>query len=101
MGSNVKILSTINTKYVLVFDQDNQTLTIYDSSGVKTNDAYETIYSLKYLMKFKFDLKDEYLLDMAISDTDGNKLRLYMLSDIGIYKIALYDFIEKIKDEDE
>jgi hypothetical protein len=52
-------------------------------------------------MKFKFDLKNEYLLDMAISDTDGNQLRLYMLSDVGIYKIALYDFIEKVQDSEE
>lgn len=101
MGSNVKILSTINTKYVLLFDQDNQSLTVYDSTWVKTNDAYTTTYSLRYLMKFKFDLKNEYLLDMAISDTDGNQLRLYMLSDVGIYKIALYDFIEKVQDSEE
>ncbi len=101
IGTNVKIVSNINTRYVLFFDKDNQTVTVYDSTWLKTNDAYATNYSLKYLMKFKFDLQDENVIDIAISEVDGNKLRLYMMTDIGIYKIKLYDFITNIKDSEE
>ena len=62
-----------------MFDQENQTFTVYDTVGLKTNDAYGTSYSLKYVMKFMFDIPSD-IVDVAITSSSGNRTVLYILT---------------------
>jgi hypothetical protein len=81
---------------VHVFDRDNQTLTVFDTRGIKTNDANTTSFSLQYIMQFKFALDTETIVDMAINENDGNQSNLYILTNTGLYKIKLFEFIQEV-----
>ncbi|NOZ44289.1 MAG: hypothetical protein GXP45_04065 [bacterium] len=96
-SNNVKILSTLNSKYVYIFDKENQTFTVYESRPIKTNDSFTADYSLYYLFRFTFDLKDNKIEDVTIPEETGNRPELYILSDKGVNKVSLYDFIDSIK----
>lgn len=95
-GDNVEIITHENTRYVYLFDVDNQTFTVYDTVGLKTNDAYGTSYSLKYVMKFMFDIPAP-IVDMAITSSSGNRTVLYILTSEGLYQIKVFEFVEEIK----
>ncbi len=99
-GENVKILTNVNTRYILIFDKDNNSLTVYDSQWLKTNDANATNFSLQYIMKFKLDLESESIIDMSINENDSNQVNLYILTDKGVYKIKLFEFIQEIKNNE-
>ena len=55
-SNNVKILTHQGTRFIHLFDRSNQTFTVYDTQGVKTNDANKLTYQMRYLFSFKFDL---------------------------------------------
>ncbi|MDR2189688.1 MAG: hypothetical protein LBP53_00340, partial [Candidatus Peribacteria bacterium] len=98
---NVKILTSAATRYLYLFDRTHQTFTAYDTQGVKTNDANKATYQMKYLFSFKFDLGTAQLYDVAIPESSGDKPELYLLSTEGVNKIALYEFIESIKSNNQ
>jgi hypothetical protein len=100
-SNNVKILTSAGTRYIYLFDRDNQTFTAYDTNGLKTNDANKATYQMKYLFSFKFDLGTHTVVDVAIPESTGDKPELYILSTDGVNKIALYEFIESIKSNNE
>jgi hypothetical protein len=52
-SNNVKVISSVNSKYVFLFDRENQTFTVYESRPAKSADAYS--YGLYYVFMFKFD----------------------------------------------
>jgi len=51
-------------------------------------------------MKFKLDLENENIVDMTINENDSNQLNLYILTDKGVYKIKLFEFIQEIKNNE-
>jgi hypothetical protein len=95
-SSNVKILTSSATRYISLFDRDNQTFTVYDTNGLKTAQDNRPTYQMKYLFSFKFDLGASKVYDVAIPESTANKPELYILSSDGVNKIALYEFIESI-----
>lgn len=96
-SANVKILTSSATRFISLFDKDNQTFTVYDTNGVKTAQDNWPTYQLKYLFSFKFDLGAGKVYDVAIPENTGDKPELYILSSEGVNKIALYEFIESIR----
>lgn len=99
-SDNVKVIASLNSRYVYLFDRDNHTFTVYTSNPLKTNTDFNTTYNLNYLFSFQFDLKSEEVIDIAIPDASGNKPEMYVLTTLWINKIPLYDYINSIEKND-
>ncbi len=97
-SSKVRILTNENTRYVFLFDEDNQTITVYDTVGMKTNSAFAQSYDLKYVMRFIFNTPSP-LIDVALDNTTANAPVLYLLTSEGIQKVDMVNFIEDIVGE--
>ncbi len=97
LSDNVKIITPSNSRYVYLFDRDNQIFMVYESRPLKTNDQYATNYNLNYLFSFAFDLWTNKVVDVAIPDELGNRPELYALTQEGINKIQLHEFVDSIK----
>ena len=97
-SNNVKILSSMDSKYVYILDRDNQTFTVYESRPLKTNDAFTSEYSLYYLFRYNFDLDNNMVVDAIVPDETGNRPELYLLTNDGVVKVNLYDFIDSVKE---
>ncbi len=96
-SNDVKVISSINSKYVFLFDRVNQTFTIYESRPAKSADAYN--YGLYYVFMFKFDLwASAKVVDIDIPDPTWNRPEMYILTNEWVNKIALYEFIDSIQD---
>ncbi|USN55438.1 MAG: hypothetical protein H6765_02310 [Candidatus Peribacteria bacterium] len=52
-SSSTKVIATAESRYVYLFDQENQTFTVYRSTPYKDNDANTTSYSLAYFFRIK------------------------------------------------
>jgi len=96
-SNQVKIISSIESKYVFLFDKVNKNFTIYESRPLKTNDAFTSQYNLYYLFRFAFDLEENEVIDVIIPEETGNRPEMYILSTDGINKVNLYDFIDDFK----
>ena len=99
-SDDVKVIASLNSKYVYLFDRENKTFTVYSSNPLKTNSDYNTTYNLNYLFSFQFDLKSEEVIDIAIPDASGNKPEMYILTTVWINKVPLYDYISSIEKDD-
>lgn len=96
-SDDVKVISSVNSKYVFLFDRVNQTFTVYESRPAKSADAYN--YDLYYVFMYKFDLGTSKVIDIDIPDSSGNRPEMYVLTSDGVNKIALYEFIDSINDD--
>lgn len=98
-SNDVKIISSINSKYLYLFDRVNQTFTIYDSRPAKNTNQNNYSYGLYYVFMFKFDLGvANKVLDIDIPDPTGNRPEMYILTNEWVNKVSLYEFIDSIKD---
>lgn len=98
-SNDVKIISSINSKYLYLFDRINQTFTIYDSRPAKNTNQNNYSYGLYYVFMFKFDLGvANKVLDIDIPDPTGNRPEMYILTNEWVHKVSLYEFIDSIKD---
>ena len=98
-SDNVTVLASDSSPYIVLFDKDNQTMTVYESSPIKTNANHKYTFKLYYLFRFKFDLSKESdrVVDMTIPTTTADKPELHILTKKGLYKINLYEHIEAVK----
>ncbi len=96
-SDDVKVISSVNSKYVFLFDKINQTFTVYESRPAKSADAYN--YWLYYVFMFKFDIGTNKVIDIAIPESSGNRPEMYILSVEGVHKIDLYGFIDSISND--
>ncbi len=94
-SADVRVLTNENTRYIFLFDKENQTLTVYDTVGVKTNSAFAQKYEMKYLMRFNFNMKTK-ITDVALDNTTANVPVMYILTAEGVHKINMIDFLESI-----
>ncbi|MCX6824217.1 MAG: hypothetical protein NT085_03750 [candidate division SR1 bacterium] len=95
-SNDVKVISSINSKYIYLFDRINQTFTIYDSRPAKNAAQGNYAYGLYYVFMFKFDLGTNKVLDIDIPDPSGNRPEMYILTNEGVNKVSLYEFIDSI-----
>ena len=98
-SDNVTVLASDSSPYIVLFDKDNQTMTVYESSPIKTNANHKYSFKLYYLFRFKFDLSKESdrVVDMTIPTSTADKPELHILTKKGLYKINLYEHIEAVK----
>ncbi|MBU0625960.1 hypothetical protein KKG31_06355 [Patescibacteria group bacterium] len=99
-SNNVKVIASTSSRYVYLFDRENQHFTVYDSSPLKTNDQYNTSYNLNYLFRFSFDLTNAKVVDIEVPEATGNNPEMYILTEDGINRVRLYEFIDSIKEND-
>lgn len=91
---NVKPYAFGNSRYVYLFDTDNNTFTVYNSNPIKTTQWNEMRYGLEYIMRYAFDSSLQ-IKDMSITNNSWQPI-LYVMTDTGIYEtnlgatIALY-----------
>lgn len=98
-SNDVKIISSIDSKYLYLFDKTNQTFTIYDSRPAKNASQYNYSYGLYYVFMFKFDLGEtNKVIDIDIPDPTWNRPEMYILTNGWVNKISLYEFIDSIND---
>jgi hypothetical protein len=65
-----------------------QSIVIYLTSPLKTNTSYTNSYKLIYNYKIKFDITDETVMDVEISESvSTNKTYIYILTDKQLYKL--------------
>ena len=98
-SNNVKVLVSSSSPYIFLFDRDNQTFTVYESSPTKVNDNYKTSFKLYYMFRFKFDLSttNTRVVDVAVPESTNDRPELYILTTDGLNKINLYEFIDSLK----
>lgn len=98
-SNNVKVLASDSSPYVYLFDKDNQTFTVYESSPAKTYENYKTWFKLYYMFRFKFDLSanGNRIIDAHIPLSSADRPELYLLTNEGLNKINLYEFIDSLK----
>ena len=97
-SNDVKIISSISSKYVYLFDRQNQTFTVYESRPAKNADQYVSTYGLYYLFSFKFDLgTTSRVVDIEVPDPTGDRPELYILTPDGVSKVQLFEYIDSIK----
>ncbi|MFZ2151257.1 MAG: hypothetical protein WAZ12_02730 [Candidatus Absconditicoccaceae bacterium] len=96
-SNNVKVIAKLNSKYVYLFDKTNQTFTVYESRPVKTNESYSSSYSLYYMFRMTFALDNNKVIDVDVPEISGERPELYILSNDGVNKVKLYEFIDNIK----
>ena len=96
----VKIITSSATKYIYLFDQEKQLFVAYETVNPKTNDDNKAVYNMKYLFSFKFMIEGHPVIDMNVSEASWDKPELYILNDEGVYKVALYEFIDSIRNND-
>lgn len=77
-SDDIKVISSVNSKYVYLFDKVNQTFTVYETRPAKSADAYN--YGLYYVFMFKFDTGAEKIVDIEIPDTSSNRPDMYILT---------------------
>ena len=96
-SNDVKVISSINSKYLYLFDRVNQTFTIYESRPAKNASQYNYNYGLYYVFMFKFDLgATNKVIDIDIPDPSGDRPDMYILTNEWINKVSLYEFIDSI-----
>jgi len=81
---------------VYLLDRENGTFTVYDSSPIKDGDPFRRDYVLRYLFRFQFDLTGDKMIDFLVPETSGNKPELFFLTNNGVYKVRLYEFIDSL-----
>ena len=91
-SDSVKPITFADSKYVYLFDKKSQSLSVYTTNPVKTNDAYTTSYTLTYLMRMSFSIPNNTVVDAAIDETSGREI-LYILHNDGIAKFDLTDYL--------
>lgn len=95
-SEDVKILTHANTKFVLLFDKKNQTITAYTSNPLKTNTAFQYQYALTYAFRLSFDLPTaSKIIDATIAEDTGNSPVLYMLNAQWVYQVNLDVYIKQ------
>lgn len=96
-SNDVKIISSLESKYVFLFDRVNQTFTVYESRPAKNWNQFATNYDLFYVFRFQFDLGTSKVVDVEVPDSTWNRPEMYILWNNAVYKVALYEFIDSIK----
>lgn len=87
-GTWMKIFTFATSKYIYLYNPISQTLTIYMSNPLKTNDANKSTYNLTYLMRVVYD-KSKLPIDDIMIMMNGSEPIVMMVTENGVYKYSL------------
>lgn len=93
-SDNVKIITSWETKYVYIYDKNQQLFTIYNTEKSKMNKDNKRGYQLVYMFSLKFDVEWLQVYDVAIPSSTWDRPELYLLTSEWVNKINLYEYIE-------
>lgn len=96
-SNNVKIITSNTTRYIYIFDKDQQLLTVYNTEKTKMNEENKRGYQLVYMFSLKFAIEWVDVYDADIPSSSADRPELYLLTSQWVNKIALYEFIETMK----
>lgn len=96
-SNNVKIVSSSSTRYLYVYDKDQQLLTAYNTEKTKLNEDNKLSYQLVYMFSLKFDIDWITVYDIDIPSSTWDRPEMYILTSKWVNKIALYEYIEAMK----
>ena len=95
-SDNIKIITSENTRYVYIYDRDQQLFTVYNTDKPKTmqDSTVKRTYQLVYMFSLKFDIDWVDVYDADIPSSTADRPELYLLTSQWVNKIALYEYIE-------
>lgn len=93
-SDNVKILTSNSTRYIYVYDKNQQLFTVYNTEKTKMNEDNKRGYQLVYMFSLKFDVEWLQVYDVAIPTVTWDRPELYLLTSEWVNKINLYEYIE-------
>ncbi len=92
-SSNVSIYAHQDFRHVYLFDQDNQTFTVFRSTPHKTNTAFTHNYSLQYFFTIRFAFDEFNILDVFVEHAE--QPQLYIMSDRWVWRINLWNYFQQ------
>jgi hypothetical protein len=95
-SDDVKVMTSVGTRYVYLYDRKNHTLTVYLSAPAKTTDTYATSYSLEYVMRLDLSALNNKPVDVTVDESDG-KQSAYILVDAWVAKVPMSDLLDTLK----
>ena len=96
-SDNIKIITSGSTRYIYVYDKDQQLFTVYNTEKTKMNEENKKWYQLVYMFSLKFDMDDVTVYDVDIPSSTADRPELYVLTSLWVNKIPLYEYIEAMK----
>ncbi len=93
-SDNVKILTSWETRYIYVYDKDQQLFTVYNTEKTKRDEGNKRAYQLIYMFSLKFDIEWLKVIDVDVPSSSADRPELYLLTQQWVNKIALYEYIE-------
>ena len=93
-SDNIKIITSGTTRYIYIYDRDQQLFTVYNTEKTKMNEENKRGYQLVYMFSLKFDIDWLNVYDADIPSSTADRPELYLLTSQWVNKIALYEYIE-------
>ena len=95
-SNNIKIITSGSTRYIYIYDRDQQLFTVYNTEKTKMNEENKRWYQLVYMFSLKFDIEWVDIYDADIPSSTADRPELYLLTSQWVNKIALYEYIESM-----
>lgn len=92
-SEETKVIASQDSRYVYLFDENNQSFTVYRSTPYKTNDAHTYDYKLEYFFRIKFWFDELEIIDLFVDEWE--KSSIYILTQKWVYKMQLHEYIEQ------
>lgn len=96
LSENVKIIASVGSRYIYLFDRTNQTFSVYTSNPSKQGDAFIRDFTLQYLFSFTFDIAETQVIDIDVPESTQGRPELYILTQQGVNRVKLYEFIDSL-----
>lgn len=96
LSDDIKVMTSVWSKYVYLYDRTHKNLSVYLSSPLKTSESYATSYDLTYVMRLDFDSLQNSVIDVAVDESDGKQIA-YVLTDIWVAKVPMSDLLDTLK----
>jgi hypothetical protein len=96
LSENVKIIASVGSRYIYLFDRTNKTFSVYTSNPSKQGDAFIRDFTLQYLFSFTFDLAETQVIDIDVPESTQGRPELYILTQKGVNRVKLYEFIDSL-----
>lgn len=99
-GTGMKIFTFATSKYIYLYNPVSQTLTIYISNPLKTNDANKSTYSLTYVMRVVYD-KSKLPIDDLMIMMNGSEPIVMMVTENWVFKYSLSETLSTFSQEQQ